>query len=127
MLSIFSFIIDVDVTFAPSRNIGVNQLAHYRCWSNHSEVSIKWFIDNGTGDWIPAHLFPGVVTNEKGTLNSSLTIFGYLQYNNSLVNCLASGLVDGNEYIKSINATLRIQGFLFTLFSLSLLAFYLIR
>ena len=51
-----------------------------------------------------------MVVNGAGTPNSSLTIPGYLQYNNTPVICFASGHVDDDKYTESINATLRIQG-----------------
>ena len=52
-----------------------------------------------------------IVTNGPGSRNSSLTIPTYPQYNNTVVRCIASKLVDGNLYSNSNDlATLRIQG-----------------
>ena len=53
----------------------------------------------------------GIVTNGAGSSNSSLTIPGYPQYNNTVVRCIASGFVDGNLHITTLmNLLLRIQG-----------------
>ena len=52
----------------------------------------------------------GIITNGAGSSNSSLTIPGYPQYNNTVVRCVAAGFVDGNNYRNFDNATLRIQG-----------------
>ena len=46
-----------------------------------------------------------------GTSSSNLTIPGLLQFNNTVVRCLASGLLDNNvPYNNFIESTLRIQG-----------------
>ena len=51
----------------------------------------------------------GIVTN--GTpQHSNLTIYGYPQYNNTVVRCIASGFVDGYSYFNFSQSTLRIQG-----------------
>ena len=42
--------------------------------------------------------------------HSNLTIHGYPQYNNTVVKCIAAGSVNSSDYIKSSQATLRIQG-----------------
>ena len=76
---------------------------------NHTRVGITWTV-NGTGSTNNDTIQLGIVTNGAGSSNSSLTIPGYSQYNNTLVRCLASGFVDGNLYTNFDNATLRIQG-----------------
>ena len=115
---IFSVIIDVSIGFAPTHNIGINQLAYYRCWSNHTMVHTQWLVViNGTEETSTTH-FPDMVENGTGTPNSSLTIPGYPQYNNTIVICLATGDVDGTIYQISPNATLRIQGCFFNFLSL---------
>ena len=55
----------------------------------------------------------GIVTNGAGSPNSSLTIPGYPQYNNTVVRCNAFGFVNGSLYNNFDNATLRIQGNIF--------------
>ena len=52
----------------------------------------------------------GIVTNGAGSPNSSLTIPGYPQYNNTVVRCNAFGFVNDSLYNNFDNATLRIQG-----------------
>ena len=98
--------IAVQFIFTPSPNIGVYQLAHYQCSVDHTGVSVGWEI-NGTDTNI-AKL--GIVINGTGLSNSSLTIFGYPQYNNTVVRCNAFGTVYGNGYFKFKQHTLRIQG-----------------
>ena len=77
---------------------------------NHTGVGITWNI-NGTVSTNNDIIQLGIVTNGVGSPNSNLTIPGYPKYNNTVVTCIASGLVDGNLYSnKSELATLRIQG-----------------
>ena len=52
----------------------------------------------------------GIATNGAGSPNSSLTIPGYPQYNNTVVTCNAFGFVNGSLYNNFDNTTLRIQG-----------------
>ena len=52
----------------------------------------------------------GVITNGTGSPNSSLTIPGYPQYNNTAVRCNAFGSVKGSSYFNFDESTLRIQG-----------------
>ena len=72
-------------------------------------MGIIWLV-NGTGSTNNDSIQLGIVTNGAGSSSSSLTIPGYLQYNNTVVRCLASGFVDGNLYTNFDNAILRIQG-----------------
>ena len=99
----------------PSNNIGINQIALFQCWSNHTGAAITWFIDNGTR----ADNNSDIVVNGSGSSNSSLTIPGYPQYNNTVVRCNAFAFVNGSEYFNFSESTLRLQG-LFNYFSLSL-------
>ena len=73
---------------------------------NHTN-SIVAFLVNGTLSTNKTIIQLGIITSGAGTPNSSLTIPGYPQYNNTLVRCIAYGPVEG---INSYNATLRIQG-----------------
>ena len=52
----------------------------------------------------------GIVTIGAGSPNSSLTIPGYPQYNNTVVTCNAFGFVNDSLYNNFDSATLRIQG-----------------
>ena len=77
---------------------------------NHTGVSITWIV-NGTASINNNIIQLGIITNEEGSPNSNLIIPGYPQYNNTVLRCIASGLVDGNLYSNNSElATLRIQG-----------------
>ena len=108
-LNFIMFYIAIQFTFTPSPNIGVYQLAHYQCSVDHTGVGITWNI-NGTASSHNEIIQLGIVTNGAGSPNSSLTIPGYPQYNNTVVTCNAFGFVNDNLYNNFDNATLRIQG-----------------
>ena len=72
-------------------------------------MSITWLV-NGTGSINNEIIQLGIVTNGAGSSNSSLTIPGYPQYNNTVVRCNAFGFVNGNNYFNFEQHTLRIQG-----------------
>ena len=72
-------------------------------------MGIVWFV-NGTGSANNDIIQLGIVTNGAGSPNSSLTIPGYPQYNNTVVRCNAFGTVDGNNYVIFNQSTLSIQG-----------------
>ena len=71
-------------------------------------MSITWYV-NGAPYSHNEIIKPGIVTS-GGSQQSHLTIFGYPQYNNTVVTCLAAGFVDGSFYINFDSSTLRIQG-----------------
>ena len=99
----------IQMTFDPSPNIGVYQLAYYHCFVDHPGVSITWLV-NGTGSGHNDIMKLGIVTDRAGSPNSRLTIPGYPQYNNTIVRCNAFGFVNGNTYFNFNESTLRIQG-----------------
>ena len=105
--------IAVQFTYIPSPNIEVYQLAHYQYSVDHINVGITWYF-NGTVSTNEDIIQLGIVTIGAGSPNSSLTIPGYPQYNNTVVTGIASGLLDAMNtkslYYNSDNATLRIQG-----------------
>ena len=72
-------------------------------------MGIIWNV-NGTGSANNDIIKLGIVTYGAGSSNSSLTIPGNPQYNNTVVRCLAFGSVDGNSYFNFSESTLRIQG-----------------
>ena len=72
-------------------------------------MSVTWLI-NGTGSTNNEIIQLGIVTNGAGSSNSSLTIPGYPQYNNTVVGCNAAGFVNGNSYVNFSESTLTIQG-----------------
>ena len=71
---------------------------------------IIWYINGNIYNY-NSSVQPDIVVN-GGALssNSSLTIPGYPQYNNTVVKCIAPGFVDGNNYFNFSESTLRIQG-----------------
>ena len=93
----------------PSPNIEVYQLAHYQCSVDHIGVNINWHV-NGTGYGNNDNIIQlGIVTSGVPQ-HSNLTIYGYPQYNNTVVKCFAAGFVNGNSYFNFNESTLRIQG-----------------
>ena len=101
--------VGVQFIFTPSPNIGVYELAHYLCSVDHTGVGITWNV-NETVSGHDNIIQLGIVTKGAGSSNSSLTIPGYPQYNNTVVRCNAFGLVNGNSYSNFSKVTLRIQG-----------------
>ena len=110
-LTLFS--LAIQFIFTPSPNIEVYQLAHYQCSVDHTGVNIDWLV-NGTGSTDNKIIQLGIITSGAGSSNSSLIIPGYRQYNNTVVTCIASGLLDVTDrsslYYNLDNTTLRIQG-----------------
>ena len=99
----------VQISFTPSPHIGVYQVAHYQCSVDHTGVSITWNV-NGTVSTNNDIIQLGIVTNGAGSQQSNLTIPGYPQYNNTVVRCLTSGLVNDISYFNFNESTLKIQG-----------------
>ena len=84
----------------------------YKCSVDNNVVSIQWNV-NGLLSTDPFITDLGIITYGVGaaaTQNSTLTIPGYPELNNTNVTCLASGIVDTMVYVNSSNATLFIQG-----------------
>ena len=76
---------------------------------DHTGVTVTWLV-NGTSYGHNDNIIQlGIVTSGVPQ-HSNLTIFGYPQYNNTVVRCLAFGFVNGNSYFNSNESTLRIQG-----------------
>ena len=99
--------IAVQFIFTPSPNIGVYQLAHYQCSVDHTGVTVIWSVNETTSkdDNI---IQLGIITKGAGSNNSSLTIPGHPQYNNTEVRCDAFGSAIG--YFNFSESILRIQG-----------------
>ena len=107
-INILFYYIAVHFIFTPSPNIEVYQLAHYQCSVDHTGVTVTWLV-NGTASTNNDIIQLGIVTNGAGSSNSSLTIPGCPQYNNTAVRCNAFGSVDGSIYFNYSESTLRIQ------------------
>ena len=97
----------VHFIFTPSPNIEVYQLAHYQCSVDDTGVTVNWFV-NGTTSKDDSIIQLGIITNGEGSNNSSLTIPGYPQYNNTIVRCDAFGSLI--SYVNTKESILRIQG-----------------
>ena len=94
----------VQFSFIPSQAITIQQTAVYKCSVDNNGVSIQWIV-NGTNSFNIDCVIISVTTHD-----SSLTIPGSLEPNNTIVTCIASGLVDTTVYVNTSNATLFIQG-----------------
>ena len=81
----------------------------YKCSVDNNAVSIQWNV-NGIISTDSSITDLGIITYGAATQNSSLTIPGNPELNNTIVICTASGLVDGMVYVNSSEATLFIQG-----------------
>ena len=78
-------------------------------------MTVTWLV-NGTTSNDDNITQLGIVTIGAGSPNSSLTIPGYPQYNNTVVRCIAFGSVDGNNYFNFSESTLKIQGKTFLIY-----------
>ena len=99
-------IIGVQFSLIPSQAITIQQTAVYKCSVDNNGVAIQWNVNGITSSITDL----GIITYGVGTQNSSLTIPGNPELNNTILTCIASGLVDGMQYINSSEATLFIQG-----------------
>ena len=108
MIFHFSFK-DVEFLFIPSLNITIHNKAVYKCSVDNNAVTVRWEINKSISTHTSIKEL-GIVTYGHGTHNSSLTIPGNPELNNTIVTCIASGLVDGMKYINSSSTTLFIQG-----------------
>lgn len=83
--------------------IELGQSAFFHCSVNNTGVSIIWNINGSTNR-------PSDITVNGTGSSSNLTIPGEIQYNNTVVRCIAAGIVDGSSYTEFGQTTLRIQG-----------------
>ena len=102
--------IGVQFSLIPSQAITIQQTAVYKCSVDNNAVSIQWNV-NGLLSIDSSITDLGIITYGVGTINSSLTIPGNPELNNTIVTCIASGLVDdGMQYFNTSSAILFIQG-----------------
>ena len=102
-------IIGVQFSFIPSQAITIQQTAVYKCSVDNNGVGIQWVVNESTSTQTSI-IDSGIITSGAATQNSSLTIPGNPELNNTIVTCIASGVVDDMQYINSSEATLFIQG-----------------
>ena len=81
----------------------------YKCSVDNNGVSIQWSV-NGNSSTDSSITNLGIMTYDAATQNTSLTIPGNPKLNNTIVICIASGLVDTMVYVNTSSATLFIQG-----------------
>ena len=99
----------VQFSFIPSQAITIQQTAVYKCSVDNNGVGIQWIVNESTSTQTSI-VDSGIITSGAGKHNSSLTIPGNPELNNTIVTCIASGQVDNMDYINSSEATLFIQG-----------------
>ena len=81
----------------------------YKCSVDNNGITIQWIVNgNSSADSSITRL--GIITYGAATQNSSLTIQGSPELNNTIVICIASGLLDMMGYLNTSSATLFIQG-----------------
>ena len=85
-------------SFIPSQTITTQQTAVYKCSVDNNGVSIQWNV-NGTTSTDSSITDLGIITYGAATQNSSLTIPGNPELNNTIVTCIASGYVDIMVYV----------------------------
>ena len=102
---IFNFSLkDVEFSFIPSANITIHHKAVYKC-SVDNGVTIHLQIN----ETILTHSSItdlGIITYNVGTQNSSMIIPGNPELNNTIVTCIASGLVDMMRYYNTSSASI---------------------
>ena len=81
----------------------------YKCSVDNNGVSIHWIV-NGNSSTDSSITNLGIITYGAATQNSSLTLPGNPKLNNTIMTCIASGLVDMMGYFNTSSATLLIQG-----------------
>ena len=99
----------VQFSFIPSQAITIQQTAVYKCSVDNNGLSIQWIV-NGNSSTDSSITDLGIITCGVGTQNSSLTIPGNPELNNTIGTCIAVGYVDFMIYINTNSATLFIQG-----------------
>ena len=105
-------------SFIPSPNITILQSAVYQCTaltgvSQSDTVPIHWRINgiSSTSDsWKSYITSTGITATGAGTLNTTLTIPGEPVLNETTVECIALGLVNGGANADSDSTILYIQG-----------------
>ena len=100
----------VQFSFIPSQAITIQQTAVYKCSVANEELSIQWIVNESLSTHSSITDL-GIVTYGHGTQNSSLTIPGNPELNNTIVICSAFRVEGVTLHIvNATNATLFIQG-----------------
>ena len=100
----------VQFSFIPSQAITIQQKAVYKCSVDNKELSIQWIVNESLSTHTSITDL-GIITYNVGTQNSSLTIPGNPELNNTIVICFAFRVEGVTLHIvNTSNATLFIQG-----------------
>ena len=103
----------VQFSFIPSQAITIQQTAVYKCSVDNKELTIQWIVNESLST-LPSIIDLGIVTYGAGTHNSSLTIPGNPELNNTIVICIAFELDGFTQHaVNTTNATLLIQGMVY--------------
>ena len=114
----------IQFSFIPSPNITILQSAVYQCTvtgaSQGDDVALRWNVNGvsstSPSDWIPYTTSTGVTLVGTAT-ESTLTIPGNTALNLTiLVECIASGVANGEGYYNTSSDVLHIQGMLVQIF-----------
>ena len=100
----------VQFSFIPSQAITIQQTAVYKCSVDNEGLSIVWNVNRSLSTH-SSNIDLGIITYGVTTQNSSLTIPGNSELNNTIVTCIGSEF-DGLTLhtVNKSNATLFIQG-----------------
>ncbi len=102
-------ILEIGFNFHKSPDIGVNETAVYKCSVTHSGFGVFWYIND-----IPSISSKikklGIATEGSSTLQSNISIPGDPVLNGTVVQCQASGYLDGSYITLSEEDILLIQG-----------------
>ena len=81
----------------------------YYCSVNHTGVSVQWIVNN-TASTDSSITEKGIITHGAAEMDSSISIPGVPEFNNTIIFCIASGTVNEESFFDTRNATLLIQG-----------------
>ena len=113
----------VQLSFIPSQAITIHQTAVYKCSVVNNGVTIQWIV-NGLSSTDSSITDLGIITYGAATQNTSLTIPGNPELNNTVVICIASGRVDMMDYINYSEATLFIQGIIICIITVKINGYF---
>ena len=100
----------VQFSFIPSQAITIQQTAVYKCSVDNNGVSILCIVNKSLSTHSSISAL-GIITYGDGTQNSSLTIPGNPELNNTIVKCIAFELDGFTQHaVNTTNATLLLQG-----------------
>ena len=107
----------VQFSFIPSQAITIQQTPVYKCSVDNKELSIQWIVNESLSTHSSITDL-GIITYGVGTQNSSLTIPGNPELNNTIVTCSAFRVEGVTLHIvNTTNSTLFIQGMIMSIIS----------